>query len=115
MPVLHLSRAVWRKSSYSGTNGNCVEAAVLGDGIQWRKSRYSGQNGNCVQVAVLGEGISWSKSSHSGQNGDCVEVARNGAGVVAVRDSKDPDGPALAFCPAAWQAFTARIRTGELG
>jgi len=37
----------------------------------------------------------WHKSSHSSQSGNCVEVARNLPGVVAVRDSKDPDGPAL--------------------
>ena len=30
---------------------------------------------------------------------------------IAVRDSKDPDGPRLIFTPAAWAAFTAAIRT----
>jgi hypothetical protein len=43
-----------------------------------------------------------------------VEVAVNLPGVVAVRDSKDPDGPALAFTPAAWHAFSARICRGDL-
>ncbi|SNR98187.1 DUF397 domain-containing protein [Actinomadura mexicana] len=37
----------------------------------------------------------WRKSSHSGSNGgDCVELT-DAAGAVAVRDSKDPDGPVL--------------------
>ncbi|WP_141578663.1 DUF397 domain-containing protein [Actinomadura sp. WMMA1423] len=37
----------------------------------------------------------WRKSSYSGSNGgDCVELA-DAAGAVAVRDSKDPDGPVL--------------------
>lgn len=37
----------------------------------------------------------WRKSSHSGgTGGECVELA-SAAGVVAVRDSKDPDGPKL--------------------
>jgi Domain of unknown function (DUF397) len=107
-----LSHAVWRKSSHSGQNGNCVEAAVLG-GAMWRKSSHSGTKGNCVEAAAL-DGATWHKSSHSGANGNCVEAARHTPGVVAVRDSKDPAGPALAFSPHAWQAFTARIRTCDL-
>ncbi|MFG2105126.1 DUF397 domain-containing protein [Micromonospora echinaurantiaca] len=52
----------------------------------------------------------WRKSSRSnGQGGNCVEVADNLAGVVAVRDSKDPAGPALTFDPAAWRAFIAGV------
>ncbi|MER7211038.1 DUF397 domain-containing protein [Streptosporangium sp. NPDC000239] len=35
------------------------------------------------------------KSSLSGANGQCVEVATNLPGLVAVRDSKNPSGPAL--------------------
>jgi hypothetical protein len=30
--------------------------------------------------------------------------------VIAVRDSKDPDGPRLRFSPAAWNTFTAGIK-----
>ncbi len=53
----------------------------------------------------------WRKSSYSGTNGgNCVEIARNLPGVVAVRDSKDPGGPALAFTPADWEAFTAGLK-----
>jgi len=55
----------------------------------------------------------WRKSSRSGgSGGDCVEVAGNLPGVVAVRDSKDPAGPALLIAPAAWAAFTARVKSG---
>ncbi|MDG4786862.1 DUF397 domain-containing protein [Micromonospora sp. WMMD1102] len=50
----------------------------------------------------------WRKSTRSGTNGGgCVEVADNLPGVVAVRDSKDPAGPVLAFRPAAWRAFVS--------
>jgi hypothetical protein len=34
------------------------------------------------------------------------------ARTVAVRDSKDPGGPVLAFGPCAWAAFTADVKTG---
>ncbi|MFD0782689.1 DUF397 domain-containing protein [Micromonospora azadirachtae] len=51
-------------------------------------------------------GAVWRKSTRSGGNGgNCVEVATNLPGVVAVRDSKDPDGPALTFGPDAWLRF----------
>ncbi|SCL41673.1 protein of unknown function [Micromonospora pallida] len=51
-------------------------------------------------------GAVWRKSTRSGgSGGDCVEVADNLPGVVAVRDSKDPHGPALAFATGSWSAF----------
>jgi uncharacterized protein DUF397 len=56
----------------------------------------------------------WRKSSYSGSNGGtCVEVAANLPGVIAVRDSKDPAGPALVFAPGGWRAFIAGARAGE--
>jgi hypothetical protein len=59
------------------------------------------------------ERYEWKKASLSGSTGNCVEVARTRPGVVAVRDSKDPHGPALVFTPAVWDAFTAGVREGE--
>lgn len=55
----------------------------------------------------------WRKSTHSANGSTCVEVARNLPGIVAVRDSKNPAGPALVFSPAEWQAFTAGVRDGD--
>lgn len=55
----------------------------------------------------------WRKSSHSAQVQNCVEVAGNLPGVVAVRDSKDPDGTSLVFVPAAWRGLARRIKGGE--
>jgi len=61
-------------------------------------------------------GAQWRKSSYSsGNGGQCVEVARNLPGVVAVRDSKDPDGPALVFTADQWRAFISGARAGEFG
>jgi hypothetical protein len=57
------------------------------------------------------EHAAWRKSTFSSSNGgNCVEIARNLPGLVAVRDSKDPGGPALVFSPADWEAFTARLK-----
>jgi Domain of unknown function (DUF397) len=57
----------------------------------------------------------WRTSSYSGSNGGaCVEVAGHLPGLVAVRDSKDPGGPALTFAPADWQAFITSVKTSEL-
>jgi len=56
----------------------------------------------------------WRKSSYSNGQASCVEVGHNGP-AVAVRDTKDQDGPALAFTPAGWQAFTRRVRDDAAG
>jgi hypothetical protein len=77
--------------------------------VTWRKASYSGNNGGgCVEVGV------WQKASYSTSNGGgCVEVTQLPAAVVAVRDSKDPDGPELAFSHADWRAFVAGVKAGE--
>ena len=62
------------------------------------------------QGADLSRAI-WRKSSYSGSNGgQCVEVARNLPAIVAVRDSKDPEGARLIMPPAAWAAFVDRVQ-----
>ena len=56
----------------------------------------------------------WRKSSYSGgDNGDCVEVADGVPGVVPVRDSKDPQGPALLIPAEAWTAFVGAVKAGH--
>ncbi|PBC82917.1 protein of unknown function [Streptomyces sp. 2224.1] len=58
-----------------------------------------------AQLATAG----WFKSSYSAANNECVEVAHARAW-VAVRDSKAPDGPTLAFPAAAFTAFVDEVR-----
>ncbi|MFI0940534.1 DUF397 domain-containing protein [Streptomyces sp. NPDC021020] len=58
----------------------------------------------------------WIKSSYSaGNGGACVEVAPGFPGIVPVRDSKDPEGPALTFGTSAWHAFVSAVRQGDFG
>jgi hypothetical protein len=57
------------------------------------------------------EGMSWWKSSFSSQGTgyDCVETAHTADG-MALRDSKNPDGPAYAFTTRAWSALLRTVR-----
>ncbi|MFF0566924.1 DUF397 domain-containing protein [Streptomyces sp. NPDC004041] len=60
----------------------------------------------------------WFTSSYSENGGQCVEVATNLAaphGIVPVRDSKNVTGPALTVPAAAFSAFVAGVRAGDLG
>ncbi|MGX1135348.1 hypothetical protein RKD49_007538 [Streptomyces glaucescens] len=55
----------------------------------------------------------WIKSRHSNAEGNCVEVAPLADGAVALRNSRDPDGPALVYTAAEVAAFLAGAKDGE--
>jgi hypothetical protein len=68
---------------------------------RWRKSTFSGNNGgDCVEVAELTSG---SENAHPGHDD----------ALIAVRDSKDPDGPKLFFTPAEWDAFLNGVKANQ--
>lgn len=59
------------------------------------------------------DGLVWRKSRRSGKLGNCVELAST-EGLVAMRNSREPQGAALAFPAADMAAFLGAIKNGEL-
>lgn len=55
----------------------------------------------------------WRKARRSAHNGGCVEVAANLPAVVAVRDSKRPEGGAHVVERAVFAAFLADVKAGR--
>jgi hypothetical protein len=58
--------------------------------LTWQKSRRSNPSGNCVELAMLPDGAA-----------------------IAVRDSKDPFGPALIYPATAIREFVIGVRNGD--
>ena len=55
--------------------------------------------------------VTWRSSSYSNTNGgECVEIADHYPALVPVRDSKNPQGPALVFPTGAWESFVAGVK-----
>ncbi|MGH3788472.1 MAG: DUF397 domain-containing protein [Pseudonocardiaceae bacterium] len=67
---------------------------------------------NGMSAAEL-DRVTWHKSRHSGQLGNCVEAAVLAGGDVAMRNSRDPHGPALIFTRDEMAAFLAGAKDGE--
>ncbi|MEW2620854.1 DUF397 domain-containing protein [Streptomyces sp. NPDC048106] len=66
---------------------------------------------NGMSAAKL-EGVRWIKASRSDGLNECVEVAKAGEN-VAVRNSRDPEGPALILTRGEWAAFEDGMLKGE--
>jgi hypothetical protein len=58
------------------------------------------------------EDLAWLKARSSTANGQCVEIA-SAVGNIAIRDSKDPDGPILIYTRSEFGAFLEGARNGE--
>ncbi|MFI6457194.1 DUF397 domain-containing protein [Streptosporangium amethystogenes] len=93
---MDVSHVVWRKSSRSGNGPNCVEVGV------WQKSSLSGNGQNCVEVALADSPQAETEPRPAAER------------LFLVRDSKDPEGPVLAFTPGEWDAFITGIKRGSL-
>lgn len=111
----------WVKATRSAGARACVEMAPA-----WQKAKRS-HVANCVEMTHA-----WQKPNDC-VSGDCVEAAgmkaaacnpsacvevddlvtRDGSTHVAIRDSKDPEGPILLFTPEEFGAFLAEIREGD--
>jgi len=55
----------------------------------------------------------WCKSTASNPSGECVEVAKLPGDAIAVRNSRDPGGPALVYTRTEVAAFLAGVKSGE--
>ncbi|HLI38972.1 MAG TPA: DUF397 domain-containing protein [Streptosporangiaceae bacterium] len=67
---------------------------------------------NGMSAADL-KNAAWRKSRRSNSQGACVEMARIDGETVAVRNSRDPHGPALIYPREAVAALIAGLREGE--
>lgn len=67
---------------------------------------------NGVPADELG-GVLWRKSSASNPSGNCVELAKLPDGAIAVRNSRDPSGPALIYTRAEMAAFLRGAKDGD--
>jgi hypothetical protein len=55
----------------------------------------------------------WHKSRRSNPNGNCVELAKLDEGTFAVRNSRDPEGPALIYTRGEVEAFIRGAADGD--
>lgn len=56
--------------------------------------------------------IEWRKSTYSGDGSNCVEIIAN-PNIVKIRDSKNTEGPHLAFPPFAWTSFISHTMSNS--
>lgn len=58
-------------------------------------------------------GAEWRRSSRSNSTGNCVELAKLSSGEFAMRNSRDPEGPALVYTRAEIEAFVLGAKDGD--
>jgi len=73
-------------------------------GANWRKSSYSFSNGNCVEVGA------WRKPSSSAGNGACLEACSGPGLIRVRDTKLAGRSPILAFGSEAWERFTSAVK-----
>jgi Domain of unknown function (DUF397) len=68
-----------------------------------------------VSARAVTPGVTWRVSSLCAGNGECVAVAKLPTGHVAVRDTKNPDGPQLMLTASQWRQFIEAVQSGAFG
>ena len=58
-------------------------------------------------------GVCWQKSRRSNSQGACVELAGLPGGEIAIRNSRDPNGPVLFYTKAEIQALIEGVKKGD--
>jgi Domain of unknown function (DUF397) len=80
--------------------------------IIWASGNPAANIGKERPMANLQE-LDWRKARESVGSGACVEAAGTGDGGVAIRNSRDPKGPALTFTGPEFAAFCEGVKKGE--
>src|SRR5258705_7629046 len=88
VPSTHREPGLPRKTDMEKTHNGMPAGEVTN--VTWRKSRRSNPSGNCVELATLPDGQG-----------------------IAMRNSRDPHGPALLFTPSEIEAFVLGARDGD--
>lgn len=61
----------------------------------------------------MAEDLKWRKATASNSFSNCVEVAPLPDGGVALRNSRDKNGPVLRYTRGEWEAFVLGAKAGE--
>ncbi|RAY15571.1 DUF397 domain-containing protein [Actinomadura craniellae] len=67
---------------------------------------------NGVPATTL-RGVRWHKSQRSNSQGNCVELAELPDGGIALRNSRDPEGPALVYTRPEIEALILGAKDGD--
>ena len=81
--------------------------------VQRNVSKGGPLDRTCNVIASSLTAVTWQKSHHSNPSGECVEMAALAGAQIAIRNSRDPEGPALICTKADVGAFIQGAKKGE--